>query len=321
MLSFTPVARIRKQSLVLALLLASIGLPACAGMIRAQETRIERKLTRSGLRERAIVLEPNTHVQVWEGGEGSPVVLLHGFGVSAPWQWHPQVEALVAAHRVVIPNLLWFGDSRIEASTFTLQEQVVTIAGLLRTLDVEHAAVIGVSYGGLVAAELARTQPALVERLVLVDSPGHVYTAADHEALLARFGVENIEDLLLPTDENDVARLLTIGYDSPPRTTRLLRRAVLRTLYRDNRSEQAALLRTLVADMQALSEVNHGPQQPTLVVWGRNDQVFPLALGQRLAMSLSAELHVVDDARHAPNIEQPETFNHAVLSFLDSAHK
>ena len=55
---------------------------------------------------------------------------------------------------------------------------------------------------------------------------------------------------------------------------------------------------------------------PTLVIWGRHDRVFPLAIGERLANSLDARIEVLEDSSHSPNLEQPDRFNALVLEFL-----
>ena len=55
------------------------------------------------------------------------------------------------------------------------------------------------------------------------------------------------------------------------------------------------------------------------VIWGRDDPVFPLAIGERLASSLKVKIEVIDRARHAPNVEHPELFNRMLRKFLRRA--
>jgi len=291
-------------------------LTGCVAAIQAEDKRITGKLTRAGLQERQVPLGPETTMQVWEGGSGPTVVLLHGFGPSAPWQWHTQVRAFAKHHRVIVPNLLWFGQSTGHPSDASLVDQVGALAKLLDVLEVEETALVGVSYGGLVAVALARMQPEMVSKLVIVDSPARVYERSDYDALLQRFEVSEIQEVLIPETEADVARLLGLAYHSPPWTNRGLRKAILATLYANHRKEQAALLRTLVADMEMLSNFGGFSPRPTLVVWGRDDPVFPLAMGEALAESIPARLEVIERARHTPNMEHPRHFNRVVLDFL-----
>jgi pimeloyl-ACP methyl ester carboxylesterase len=76
------------------------------------------------------------------------------------------------------------------------------------------------------------------------------------------------------------------------------------------------LLEHLEHDLERLPTQAVHPRAPSLVVWGANDTVFPIAVGRRLAQDLDAELVVIEGARHMPNAEHPQRFNRVVLRFL-----
>jgi pimeloyl-ACP methyl ester carboxylesterase len=229
------------------------------------------------------------------------------------------VEAFAGARRVVVPDLLWFGGSSSTERDYSLEHQVRTLAALLDALGERQVDVVGISYGGFAAYELAARHPERVRRLVLVDSPGCAYTRADYDALLQRFGVARPADLFLPADEAGVARLLDLAYADPPWAPSFARRQALAELYSRWREEKEHLLEALVQSMAVRADCSVAPRLPTLIVWGRGDEVFPLALGQRLAASLgpTARLVVIDRARHAPNLEHPRQFNELLRDFLD----
>ena len=92
--------------------------------------------------------------------------------------------------------------------------------------------------------------------------------------------------------------------------------ATARELYDPYREGQRALLDEVLRQLQRVRLPPATPTQPTLVVWGAGDQVFPLALGQRLATAAQADLRVIPDARHAPNLEHPRQFSRIVIDFL-----
>jgi 3-oxoadipate enol-lactonase len=101
------------------------------------------------------------------------VLLLHA-GIADRRMWAPQIEALEAAgHRVVAPDLPGFGDAALEPPT------VDYVAFSAELLD-EPAAVVGCSFGGRVALELAALRPGLVRRLVLI-APGLASTEWSEE--------------------------------------------------------------------------------------------------------------------------------------------
>src|SRR6185437_7948089 len=255
-------------------------------------------------------------VHYWAGGHGPTIVLLHGFGGSATWLWYPQVEDLARDHRVIMPDLLWFGDSRSEARDFTIDHQVHAVEALLDQLGTHEAAVVGVSYGGLVANELANDRAAMVHHLVLVDTPGRVYTREDYRALCHRLRAYDIAEVLLPRSPDGVKELLSLAYFDPPSVPGFALKQSLQAMYVPYREERAALLATLLDDMENVKARPTTLQARTLVVWGRQDPVFPLEIGERLAASLKAPLRVLEKARHAPNLEHPAEFNGILRGFL-----
>lgn len=305
------------QGLARAMMPIGLGLlaiaPGCSGVIRGQERRLVRGLEREGLHRREVQVGQST-VELWEGGEGPPLLLLHGFGASAPWQWHHQVKALRPGRRVVVPNLVWFGGSRTTSAKRGIQLQVDAVAGVCDALGVSGADVVGISYGGMVGYELATARPELVGRLVLMDSPGNAHGARDQQAMLTRFGASSAQELFLPTEPEGITTLMEIAYWNPPWTPKNVRKAVLRELYTARRREQSELLAGLKAEMGEADRPK--PQQPVLVVWGEGDEVFPLSMGQEVAADLGAPIAVIERARHAPNLERPDAVNAAILGFL-----
>ncbi len=297
--------------------LLAVSLLGC-NVVECQRGSHERTLRKAGLQPRDLALGA-ARVHLWEGGgAGRALVLVHGFGGDGVWTWHPQVQAL-AGRRLVIPDLLWFGGSRSSTESCSLADQARALLALHDHLKLGAADWVGISYGGLVVQELARERPQAVRRLVLMDSPGRSYDRADYQALCARFGVTEIGRVLVPEDVAGVRRLLTLAYHDPPWMPDFAARQALRELYGPRRREQLRLVDGLLGELGARAARPGAPlAAPTLILWGRDDPVFPLALGERLARELgsAARLQVIDRTRHAPNLERPAEVNRALLEFL-----
>jgi pimeloyl-ACP methyl ester carboxylesterase len=290
-------------------------------VVRLQQGRLESRMKEAGLVEHVEPLGDAT-VRFWDGGKGPVVLFVHGFGAEAVWQWTDQVEAFAGAHRVIVPDLLWFGGSSSTERDYSLEHQVRMLVALLDKLgEKQRIDVVGISYGGFAAYELAARHPDRVRNLVIVDSPGCAYQRSDYDAMLQRFGVARSSDLFVPSDEAGVAKLMDLAYADPPWTPAFARQQVLAGLYSQWREEKKLLLESLVQSMASGTDCSAAPRIPTLVVWGRDDGVFPLALGERLAAGLgpTARLVVIDHARHAPNLEHPKQFNELIRTFLDGA--
>ena len=242
-------------------------------------------------------------------------MLLHGFGAETVWQWSAQARVLARDHRVIVPNLLWFGRSESANRDFTLDHQVAVIQALLDHLQVEQADVVGISYGGIVTWGLANVDDR-VRRAVIVDSPGTAYTDDDYAALLQRFDLEELGPLLVPPDAAAVKTLMQLAYHRPPAVPKAIRQQVVDELYATHRDEKVALLETVVGQMDELRSRARDLDVPTLLIWGDQDPVFPLEIAHRLQQRTGAELHVIKNGRHAPNLEHAAEFNRVMLEFL-----
>jgi pimeloyl-ACP methyl ester carboxylesterase len=288
-------------------------LTCTCNVVHMQRNRLLKDFDQWGLFERNVELGDDT-VRFYAGGRGRELLLLHGFGASAIWQWHGQRYLTGAGFRVMIPDLLWFGGSSSTRRDFSLDHQVDMVIALLDKIGWEQGDVVGVSYGGVIAYELARRKPELVRRLVMVDSPGPIYTEKDRAALFERLGTDDLTEVLIPTDAADVERLMNIAYYDPPWSPEFAAEQVIEEMYGEYREEKKELLRA------AMDRIGKEEPEPlnlaSLVVWGREDPFFPLELGERLAEFLGAQLLVIPEAKHGPNMEHHELFNEKVAEFL-----
>lgn len=289
----------------------------CAAIVRSRGLALEHEFRRRGL-EHELLEVCEAQVEYWLGGEGTPVVLLHGFGPPAPWQWSEQVGAFGRKHRLLVPNLLWFGASRdCEPHRIGVERQIEVLACLLESLRIRDAAIVGTSYGGIVGYGLAASRPDLVNRLVLVDSPGMNFETEMYEGILERHDVDDVAELFVPHDARGVQRLLDLGYWSPPSVPAPMRRAVADVLYDDRREQKIALLHDLASRLKS-HRFCPPPPQPTLVLWGQEDTVFPPSIGRDVAQRIGADFRLMPRTRHAPNIEHPQRFNRWVLDWLEA---
>jgi pimeloyl-ACP methyl ester carboxylesterase len=292
-----------------------LSLLCACNVVRMRERGLRTRTARAGLVESRVAVGSD-RVHVWRGGTGSPVLLLHGFGASAIWQWQEQLPDFVARHDVVMPDLLGFGGSSTPGSDASMQHQSRAMIALLDELELERVDLVGISYGGLLAYTIAGAHPDRVGRLVLVDSPGHAWSQAQHRELLRRFDAESSTALFVPTSPDGIRTLMAIASARPPRVPDWAARQAIAALYDPHRADQTALLAHLEGDIDRLASQIARPKAQTLLIWGEHDPVFPLHVGRRLADDLDAELVVLGGARHMPNADDPTAFNRAVLRFL-----
>lgn len=283
-----------------------------------QESRLARHFQRFGVTSYRASLA-NGEIRYWAGGraDGKPLLLVHGFGGDGLLGWGSQAR-LARDRLLIVPDLLWFGDSHAHREDFSPRFQAETLVQLLDHLAIEQADVAGISYGGFVAGELAHGWSERVRRLIIVDSPGHTYTLLDYHEMLDRLGLESIAEMVTPDEPAGVQRLMRLAYRRPPPVPAFVARDVFARMFVRWKVEKVRLLDHLLALADGVKPGDYRITQPTLVLWGEHDQLFPVPLAYRLAGAIEApaRVHVIPGTNHAPNMERPLYFDARVREHL-----
>jgi 3-oxoadipate enol-lactonase len=234
------------------------------------------------------------------------VLLLHA-GIADRRMWAAQVSALEAAgHRIVAPDLPGFGDAALIPPTV---DYVEFAAGLLDG----PAAVVGCSFGGRVALELAGAKPELVTKLVLV-APGLASTEWSKEA---QAGFAEEEALIESGDLTGAAEQqarMWLAPDASPDVRELTAAMTVRSYDQQLPFEDEG--RSVWPEPSAetrLAELDVA----TLLVVGDADLPELRSLAERLARELpDAGFATIEGAGHLPSLERPDELNGLLLEFL-----
>jgi pimeloyl-ACP methyl ester carboxylesterase len=276
------------------------------GRTAADELR-RRLLAGAPVTERRLELA-GVSTAVLEGGEGPPVVLLHGQGGWAG-MWLPVIAGLVGAHHVVAPDLPGLGASRADQGP---PGAATTLAWLGELIDRTCAAppvLVGASLGGSIAARFAARDSDRLAGLVLMAMGGLVGKVRIPPAMmltLVRHGVR-------PSERTGMAMLRQVSVD-PERARRRMGerwtpfRAYSLALARDPgvRRANRRLLRELGLRQIPPEELAR-IDVPTSLIWGRQDRLMPLATAQEAGARYGWPLEVID---------QPEAFERALAGAL-----
>jgi pimeloyl-ACP methyl ester carboxylesterase len=256
-------------------------------------------------------------------GTGTPIVLLHGIGGSAD-EWLPVVPHLARHYRLLMPDAPGHGLSEKppprDGHRYDLSYYVDAIRQLLDILDVQQAPFLAISGGGPVALTLALDDGDRVSRLVLVAAAGLGREVAWSYRLASlplverlfrpnRQGLERVcraqcYDPAWLTDEWIDHRLQ--AWSSPGAVDAFFATLRAGISLAGQRTEFTARLSTL--------------RQPTLLIWGREDPIIPVAHAMAAARAIpGARLCLLDRCGHLPMCEHPEAFATVVLDFLAGA--
>jgi pimeloyl-ACP methyl ester carboxylesterase len=147
----------------------------------------------------------------------NPLLLLHGFGASATWQWAPYLRPLIAAgFDPIVPDLVFFGASCTSLPDRSDAFQASTIKAALDAIGVTRFGLVGVSYGGFVGYRMAAMFPEAVERVAMICAGVCLEEKDLAEGLFPVAGVEEAAALLVPRRPEEVRRLVRLTFVRPP---------------------------------------------------------------------------------------------------------
>lgn len=256
-------------------------------------------------------------------GEGDPIVFVHGLSGSWP-NWLEQLPVFAQSHRVIAMDLPGFGHSPMPKEPITISSYARILDGLLDTLGISAATVVGNSMGGFVSAELAIAFPQRVERLVLVSAAGiSTYQHRD---------VERIEPYL-----RRLAPMLAAytGWTAA-RSNWVARRPGLRNITLGTVTRHPSRLPAALAAEQLRGAGKPGFIQalranidypiaerlpeiacPTLIVWGAEDRVIPVGdAGMFEQLIPNSRKVIFEGTGHMAMLERPVAFNQLLDEFV-----
>jgi pimeloyl-ACP methyl ester carboxylesterase len=243
------------------------------------------------------------HIHYYEAGQGPVVILLHGLGSNAGI-WANNIAPLAAHYHVYAPDQIGFGHSDKPLLDYKIQTFVEFLQGFMESQNIGKAALVGNSLGGWIAADFTAQHPDLVSNLVLVNSAG------------LRFGQGPIPDLNPSSLAGMRLVLELIFYNKQMVTDELVRYAFMNHL-KDN--DGYTIQRTLAGFARDQFEESKlaAIHTPTLIIWGRNDELIPLAKGEQFHQGIAgSKLAVIDQCGHVPELEKPAEFDRALTEFL-----
>lgn len=231
-------------------------------------------------------------IRVLQAGSGSPVLYLHGVGGLF---WDQLLDALATNHRVIAPEHPGAGESQGLEHVEDLWDLVLYYNELLDAVGVDSATVVGHSFGGMVAAELAATSPHRVDKLVLIAPLG--LWRDDHPVPdLSGMPASNLPGLMLADPDSPLAAQLPSPDPTDPEQ-----------LFRAAQTMASILQFTWPLPDQGLSKRLYRLKAPTLLVWGADDHFVDPAYGVDFqSLIADARLQLVDGAGHIPQLEQAE---------------
>lgn len=276
--------------------------------------RTQRKLENRNIESRYLKTDSLT-IHYWMGGEGPVIVLIHGFGGDASVTWKKEMRALAKDHRVIAADLLWFGESEAKLKP-TLVNQRKALIQLLKTEQCDTIQLIGQSYGGFLAVDLALNGPFTISKMMIANSPGPTFDQQRLRGVMNRYHVDSIHQLFVLQDPDGIQRLVDASTFKDRKVPRFLKKALFAQYFEQNREALKALMLDLQASTLATNPLEPLIEIPTEVLWGEQDEIFPLDEGKKFAQAIHASWFVIPECGHAPQLDKPKIFLDEVVRFF-----
>lgn len=243
------------------------------------------------------------------GGSGAPLLVLHGAGGPNGWRrWH---AALAEQFTVYVPSHPGYGLSDSADWMESPRDLARYYLWYLDVLGLDRATMVGHSMGGWTAAELAVMNPRAVDRLVLV-APAGLKPEQGEILDIFYYPMDQLRDMLYhdPSQVPEWDELF--GTPPTPEQQDLALRA---------REMSARLTWKPYMHNPRLPHFLPRVTNPSLAVWGREDQIIPVICGEQYEHLLpNATLRVIEGCGHSPMIERPDDFLALLREFLGPTH-
>jgi 3-oxoadipate enol-lactonase len=245
-------------------------------------------------------------------GEGTiPIVFLHGFPFDKS-MWREQLDYLKPTHRVIACDIRGFGKSTDEESHLSMDLFANDLILFIDKLGLEKVIICGLSMGGFIALNAMKRFPSRFEALILCDTQcvadSHDVKAKRYKTIedIKEYGVSNFNEGFLKNvfHEDSIT--------NKPELVEQLRRVVF-----SNSEHIICQGLVALAERSDTCSITNRITVPTLIICGREDVVTPLEESKFMNKNIKGSvLHVINNAGHVSNLEEPAKFNKLLRDFL-----
>jgi pimeloyl-ACP methyl ester carboxylesterase len=259
------------------------------------------------------------------GGTGQKILLIHGLAGSSK-TWDDVIPLVTPYADVIAVDLLGHGESAKPTGDYSLGAFASGLRDFLSILGVESVTIVGHSFGGGVAMQLAYQHPHLVDRLVLVGSGGLGREVSWLLRLLTLPGAEYVMPFAFPKPIVD--RATDVGRHLGRRNIRSPKLAEMWRAYSSlaGATNRKAFVRTMRGVIEPTGQTVNASDRlylaahvPTMIVWGDQDGMIPVSHAHAAHELIpTSRLEIMAGVGHFPHVEQPEAFADLLVDFVQT---
>jgi pimeloyl-ACP methyl ester carboxylesterase len=246
-----------------------------------------------------------------DDGSGLPVVFIHAFPLNQT-MWDDQVADLRSFCRTITLDLRGFGNSDAPPGPCSMDLMASDVGGLMTALEIDDAVLVGLSMGGYVSLAFYRNYPGAVRAMMLADTRASADTHKSREKRLNSAkkaeseGATAIADEMVP---------LLLGPSTLEHKPEIANR--VRSIIETNSPAGIAAAQRAMADRMDSTYILAGIDRPVSIIVGDEDSLTPVAEAEALRNGIPhSRMHVIAQAGHLSNLEQPAEFNRVLGAFI-----
>lgn len=241
-------------------------------------------------------------------------------GANARTNWSSQIKTLSKHFNLILPDLIYFGESTSESGNYSLEFQVEQIREAILKCGIHSKLnVMGFSYGGLTAAMYNQLHQPEVIKLIIIDGPVKFYSGEMADSLANVVGVKTIKNVIVPSSISDFNGMKKAVISTWFPATKKLKRKMLTFFFLPTKTVRDAQMDYLFERQKTYQDYNYNiDKTQTLLIWGAKDGAIPLSVGQNLhkAFPNTTQLLVFPKAKHDAHFREFKKINKAVIEFL-----
>jgi len=248
------------------------------------------------------------------------LLLLHGMGSNARTNWSSQIKPLSRHFNLILPDLLYFGESSSASNNYSVEFQVQQLHEALEALGLDDSLnVMGFSYGGLTAAMYNEFYQASVKKLIIIDGPVKFFSGQMADSLANAVGVKAMNNVIAPTTLAEFNSMTKAVMSSGFPVTKRMKRKIIRYFFMPTKAIRDQQMNYLITHQSAYQAYTYQlDKTKTLLIWGEKDGVIPVSVGKALheAFPLSTTLLLFPKAKHDAHFKEHKALNKAVTIFI-----